>query len=187
MTALKAAGAKAVLLTIAPAQAASAVGVAAASGYTVPFIGNGPSFSTALLTSPAKAALEKQLLVATSIAPFNSTASGPTQVRTSFLAKYPDATKLQYALFGYAQAQIMGRILDNACKNNDLSRAGLLKSFQSLKDVSTDGLLAPLDYSKPGQIPARQTYILRPDSTSPGGLSLVQDLFQAPLAATYKS
>src|SRR5436190_11780430 len=167
VTALKAAGAKAVLLTVAPAQTASAVGVAAASGYAVPFVANAPSFSTALLTSPAKAALEKQLLVATSIAPFNSTASGPTQVRTSFLAKYPDATKLQYALFGYAQAQIMGRILDNACKNNDLSRAGLLKSFQSLKDVSTDGLLAPLDYSKPGQIPARQTYILRPDSTSP--------------------
>jgi ABC-type branched-subunit amino acid transport system substrate-binding protein len=185
VTALKAAGAKAILLTVAPAQTASAVGVAAAGGYTVPFIANAPSFSTALLATPVKAALEKQLYVATSTAPFSSTAAGPTKVRTAFLAKYPDATKIQYALLGYAQAQIISGILETACKNNDLTRAGLLKAFQSQASVSTDGLLAPLDYSKPGGIPARQSYVLRPDSTSPGGLTQVADLFSATLAQTY--
>jgi ABC-type branched-subunit amino acid transport system substrate-binding protein len=185
VTALKAAGAKAVLLTIAPAQTASAVGVAAAGGYAVPFVGNGPSFSTALLATAAKPALEKQLYVATSIAPFSASSSGAVDVRTAFLAKYPDATKIQYALFGYAQAQIMAGILDTACKNNDLTRAGLLKAFQSQSNVDTNGLVAPLDFSKPGAIPARKTYILKPDSTSPGGLSQVQDLFAAPLAESY--
>jgi ABC-type branched-subunit amino acid transport system substrate-binding protein len=185
VTALKAAGAKAVLLTVAPAQTASAVGVAAAGGFNVPFIGNAPSFSTALLTTPVKAALEKQMFVATSTAPFSSTASGPTEVRTAFLAKYPDATKIQYALLGYAQAQIIAGILDTACKNNDLTRAGLLKAFQSQASVNTNGLVAPLDYSKPGAIPARQTYVLRPDSTSPGGLTQVADLFAASLAQSY--
>jgi ABC-type branched-subunit amino acid transport system substrate-binding protein len=185
VTALKAAGAKAVLLTIAPAQTASAVGVAAAGGYAVPFIGNAPSFSTALLATAAKPALEKQLYVATSIAPFSSSSNGASMVRTAFLAKYPDATKIQYALFGYAQAKIISGILETACKNNDLTRAGLLKAFQSQANVSTDGLIAPVDFSKPGAIPARQSYILRPDSTTPGGLSQVQDLFAAPLAQSY--
>jgi ABC-type branched-subunit amino acid transport system substrate-binding protein len=185
VTALKAAGAKAVLLTVAPAQTASAVGVAAAGGYAVPFIANAPSFSTALLATAAKPALEKQLYISTSIAPFSSAANGPTTVRTAFLAKYPDATKIQYAMFGYAQAQIMAGILETACKNNDLTRAGLLKAFQSQTNVSTNGLIAPVDFSKPGAIPARQSYILRPDSTSPGGLSQAQDLFAAPLALSY--
>src|SRR5256886_4929797 len=185
VTALKSAGAKAILLTVAPAQTASAVGVAAASRYAAPFVANAPSFSTALLATAAKPALEKQLYISTSIAPFSSAANGPTTVRNAFLAKYPDATKIQYAMFGYAQAQIMATILETACKNNDLTRAGLLKAFQSQTNVSTDGLIAPLDFSKPGGIPARQTYILKPDSAAAGGLTQVQDLFSAPLAQSY--
>jgi ABC-type branched-subunit amino acid transport system substrate-binding protein len=185
VTALKAAGAKAVLLTVAPAQTASAVGVAASGGYAVPFVGNGPSFSTALLATAAKPALEKQLFVATSIAPFSATSAGAVEVRNAFLAKYPDATKIQYALFGYAQAQIMAGILDTACKNKDLTRAGLLKAFQSQSNVDTGGLVAPLDFSKSGGIPARKSYILKPDSTSAGGLVQVQDLFSASLAESY--
>jgi ABC-type branched-subunit amino acid transport system substrate-binding protein len=185
VTALKAAGAKAVLLTVAPAQTASAVGVAAASGYTVPFVGNAPSFSTALLTTAAGPALQKQMYVATSIAPFSATSAGASSVRDAFVAKYTDAIKIQYALFGYAQAQIMAGILDTACKNNDLTRAGLLKAFQSQSHVDTNGLIAPLDFSKPGAIPARQTYILQPDAKAAGGLTQVQDLFASPLAQSY--
>src|SRR2546421_1027146 len=119
VTALKAAGAKAGLLTIAPAQTASAVGVAAASGYAVPFVANAPSFSTALLATAAKPALEKQLYVATSIAPFSATAPGAAQVRDAFVSKYSDAIKIQYALFGYAQAQIMAGLPATAPQNNN--------------------------------------------------------------------
>ena len=45
---------------------------------------------------------------------------------------------------------------------------------------------APLDFSKPGAIPARQSYILRPDASAAGGQTQVQDLFAAPLATSYK-
>jgi len=186
VTALKAAGAKAVLLTVTPAQTASAVGVAEASGFDATFMASSPAFSTALLSGPAKAALEKRLLVATSIAPFSSASNGPAEVRKAFLAKYPDQVKSQYTMYGYAQGQIMAKVLDAACKNGSLTRAGLLKAFQSLKDVQTAGLVAPLDFSKPGAIPARQSYILRPDASAAGGQTQVQDLFAAPLATSYK-
>jgi hypothetical protein len=94
--------------------------------------------------------------------------------------------KSTFVMYGYAQGEIMARILGTACQNNALTRAGVLQAFQSLKDVQTNGLVAPLDYSKPGQIPARKGYLVRPDAGVDGGLAQVQGLFAAPLAAAYQ-
>ncbi len=108
------------------------------------------------------------------------------EVRKAFLAKYPDQVKSAFVMYGYAQGEIMARILDTACENSALTRAGVLQAFQSLKDVQTNGLVVPLDYSKPGQIPARQGYLVRPDASADGGLAQVEGLFAAPFAATYQ-
>ncbi len=43
-----------------------------------------------------------------------------------------------------------------------------------------------LNYSKPGQIPARQVYLVRPDAKAAGGLAQVQALFAAPFATAYQ-
>jgi ABC-type branched-subunit amino acid transport system substrate-binding protein len=186
VTALRGAGVDFVLLTTTPAQTASAVGVAAASGYGATFLGSNPAFSPALLRSPAKSALEQRLLVTTSIAPFSSIDPGPSYVRDAFLAKYPDQLKTAFVMYGYAQGEIMANILATACKNKALTRAGLLRAFQSLQDVRTSGLVPALDYSKPGQIPSRQVYLVRPDATAAGGLTQVQAMFAAPFATTYQ-
>jgi ABC-type branched-subunit amino acid transport system substrate-binding protein len=186
ITALRGAGADFVLLTTTPAQTASAVGVAAASGYGATFLGSNPSFSPALLRSPARSALEQRLLVTTSIAPFSSSEPGPSAVRDAFLAKYPDQLKTTFVMYGYAQGEIMANILATACKNNALTRDGLLQAFQSLQNVTTNGLVPALDYSKPGQIPARQVYLVRPDAAAAGGLTQVKALFAAPFATTYQ-
>ncbi len=186
VTALRGAGVEYVLLTTTPAQTASAVGVAAASGYDASFLASSPAFSAALLGSPAKTALEKQLLVATSVAPFSAEAAGPAKVRDAFLAEYPDQLKTAFVMYGYAQGELMAQILETACENNDLTRAGILEAFQSLQDVDTEGLVPPLDFSEPGQIPAREVYLVRPDATADGGLAEVEPLFAAPLATTYQ-
>jgi ABC-type branched-subunit amino acid transport system substrate-binding protein len=186
VTALRTAGAKVILLTTTPAQTASAVGVAEASGFDASFLASNPSFSPALLAGPAKVALEKRLWVMTSLAPFASNAAGPNEVRTAFLARYPDQQKSAFVFYGYAQGQIMAEILDKACKNGALTRVGLLTAFHELTAVQTDGLVATLNYSSPGQIPARETYVVRPASGVDGGLTQVQDLFAAPLATTYQ-
>jgi hypothetical protein len=88
--------------------------------------------------------------------------------------------------YGYGQAEIMYRILDAACKSGSLERASLLKAFHSLSSVDTDGTIAPLNYSQPGQPPARQVYIAQPDASVPGGLKVVQNLYSSPLAQTYQ-
>ena len=187
VTALKNQGVRYVLLTGSSAHTASAVSVAEANGFDMTFLGSNPTFSPALLAGPAKAALEKRFFAVTSTAPYSSTAAGPSRLRTEFTAKYPDQAKSASAfiVYGYGQGVIMYKILDAACKSGTLTRAGVLKAFQSLTTVQTDGLIASLDYSKPGQIPARQVYVVKPDATVPGGLSQVQDLFAAPFATSY--
>jgi ABC-type branched-subunit amino acid transport system substrate-binding protein len=186
VTALKAAGVKAILLTTSPAQAGNALQVAEATGLDVPFVGSNPSFSGALLTGPAKAAVERRFLVVSSVAPFASTLPGPTKVRDAFKAAYPKDPKSAFVTYGYAQQSILAQILEAACRNHDLTRAGLLGAFHGLgAKVETDGLLPTLDFSKAGTIPARQTRILKPDATVEGGLAQVQDLAADDFALEY--
>ena len=72
-------------------------------------------------------------------------------------------------IYGYAQGEMMAQILETACENGALTREGLLEAFQSLDDVETEGLVAPLDFSEPGQPPAREVLILSPTPPSPVG------------------
>ncbi|OLE21665.1 MAG: hypothetical protein AUG44_26900 [Actinobacteria bacterium 13_1_20CM_3_71_11] len=186
VTALKAAGVKAVLLTTSPAQAGNAVQVSEAAGFAVPFVGSNPTFSPALLAGPAKAALEKRFLVVASVAPFASTQPGPTKVRDAFKTAYPKDPKSGFITYGYAQQAVLAQTLQAACKKGDLTRAGLLAAFHGLGKVETDGLLPTLDYGKTGAIPTRQTRILKPDATVEGGLAQVQDLAADDFAIEYQ-
>jgi hypothetical protein len=80
----------------------------------------------------------------------------------------------------------MYQILNAACTSGSLERSALLKAFQKLTNVDTQGLIAPLDYSKPGQPPAREVYVMQPDATAQGALKVVGPLAAATLATTYK-
>ena len=186
VTALDQAGANVVLLTTTPPQAASAVSIAQANGLDMSFVGSNPTFSPALLASPAAAALQESYMMVSSIAPYASDAVGPASVRDAFSASFADQTPTHFVLYGYAQGELMAQILETACANGALTRDGLLAAFQSLSDVDTEGLVAPMDFSSPGQPSAREVLILKPDSTVDGGLTVVEDLFASPLAADFR-
>jgi ABC-type branched-subunit amino acid transport system substrate-binding protein len=186
VTALDEAGAKVVLLTTTPPQAASAVSIAQANGLDLSFVGSNPSFSPALLESPAAAALQDSYVMVSSIAPYASDAPGPSTVRDAYSASFADQTPTHFVLYGYAQGEVMAQILEAACASGALTREGLLAAFQSLSDVDTAGLVAPLDFSTPGEPPAREVYVLAPDAALDGGLTVVEDLFTSSLAADYR-
>jgi ABC-type branched-subunit amino acid transport system substrate-binding protein len=186
VTALDDAGAHVVLLTTTPPQAASAVAVAQANGLDLSFVGSNPTFSPALLSSPAAEALEASYVMVSSIAPYASDAAGPTAVREAFAAEFAGETPTHFVMYGYAQGELMARILETACENGALTREGLQEAFQNLDDVDTQGLMAPMDFSDPGQPPAREVLILKPDATVDGGLTEVQGLFASPLAADFR-
>ena len=186
VTALDDAGARVVLLTTTPPQTASAVSVAQANGLDMTFVGSNPTFSPALLASPAAESLQSSYLAVSSVAPYVSDAAGPTTVREAFASEFAGETPTQFVLYGYAQGELMAQILEAACDAGQLTRPGLRDAFQGLDDVDTEGLVAPMTFSDPGQPPARQVHILQPDASADGGLSEVEGLFASPLATEFR-
>jgi ABC-type branched-subunit amino acid transport system substrate-binding protein len=184
---LKSAGVTAISLTTTPKQTASAVGVAAVGGLKVPFLGNNPTYSPLLLATPAGPALEANLYVSGSSIPLSADNPEAQKVLAAFKAKYPGKPSNAGVTYGYGVAQIYAKTLKAACDKKDLSRTGIESAFRTLTNVDTAGIIAPLDYSKPGEIPARQTYIVRPSKATIAvdGLKVEKELFESEIAKAY--
>ncbi len=178
ITQFKAAGVKAIALTVAPAQTASAAGVAATQGLNVPIIGNNPVFSPALLAGPAGAALKANLLVSSPVSTFDKNPG----LLSAYKAKYPNGTPSLGVVFGTGASAVMKAVLDKACADGDLTRDGVLKAKQSLTNVDTGGLVVPLDFSKSGTSPSTKNFILQPADV-PGGAKALTDAVEAPEVA----
>ncbi len=178
-------GVTAIFLTTTPAQTASAVGSAAAGGLNVPFLGNNPVFAPALLDSPAAAALAANLYVETSTTPYSSDTPEAQDLRDRLVEKFPDASPTAGQFYGYGVATIYAAVMQRACDNGDLTRAGLQTALTETTDGDTSGIIAPLDYSEPGSSPSREIYIAQPSADAEGGLALVKELFTTDLAQGY--
>ena len=174
VTQFKAAGVKAIALTVAPGQTASAAGAAATQGLDVPFIGNNPVFAPGLLSGPAAEFLKKNLIVAS---PTNSFDKQPELLK-EYQAKFPKVTPSLGVVVGTGMAEMMHQILEKGCEDGDLTPEGLIKAKQSLTNVDTDDLLVPLDLSQPGESPSSQSYILQPADV-PGGAKALTEAYEA--------
>ncbi|MBB6629817.1 ABC transporter substrate-binding protein [Nocardioides sp. KIGAM211] len=170
VTKLKAEGVKAIALTVAPGQTASVAGVAASAGLDVPIAGNNPVFAPALLDGPAGPALEKNLFVASPVAPFDKL----PDLLKEYQAAYPGDPTLG-VVFGTAAADVMRQILDKACENGDLTPEGVLAAKDELGTVDTGGLAVPLAYQV-GTSPSDSSYIFQAADV-PGGAKAVTDMY----------
>jgi ABC-type branched-subunit amino acid transport system substrate-binding protein len=168
VTRFKADGVKAILLTTAPKATASAAGVAAQAGLNVPILGNNPVYDPSLLKSPAGPAILAHLIVASPVTTFDT----QQQLLKDYTAKHPGTPSLG-VVHGYADAVVMDQILEKACANGDLTREGVTAAKASLSNVDTKGLVVPLDYSKAGQSPSAESFILQP-APGPGGAKQLQ-------------
>jgi len=181
VTQLKAKNVNAMALTVAPSQTASAAGVAAAQGLNVPIAGNNPVFAPGLLKGPAGPALKQNLYVASPVPSFDK---NPDLLK-EYAAKYPGDTTLG-VVFGAASADVMRQILEKACANGDLTRAGMTAAKGQLSNVDTGGLSVPLDFSKVGVSPSLKSYIFQPADV-PGGAKSLSDQYQGADAAGFTS
>ena len=179
VTQFKAQGVKAMSLTVAPGQTASAAGVAAAQGLDVPIAGNNPVFAPGLLKGPAGPALKKNLYVASPVSPFDKN----EDLLKTYQAKFPGDTTLG-VVFGTAAANVMSQILEKACAAGDLTREGVTNAKNGLGKVETGGLAVPLDFSKTGVSPSTKSYILQAADV-PGGAKSVAELYEGADAAGY--
>lgn len=178
ITQFKAQGVKAIALTVAPGQTASAAGVAASQGLDVPIAGNNPVFAPGLLEGPSGLALKKNLYVASPISPFDKNDA----LLKEYTAKYPGNATLG-VVFGTAAATVMNKILDKACADGDLTPEGVTRAKTSIGDVDTGGLAVPLNFQT-GKSPSLKSYIFRAADV-PGGAKSVSDLFQGDDAASF--
>jgi ABC-type branched-subunit amino acid transport system substrate-binding protein len=186
VAAFKRAGVKAIAVTTAPTQLASVAGIAASQGMTVPIVGNNPTYDPALLKTPAAKVIKANAYISGSIAPWTVDKPEVKRVGDAFAAAYPKSDPKAAVQFGYAQAQVMYEILNQGCKNKDLSRAGLVKAAHQVSGIDTGGLIsAPLDYTKVGQPSERAVYIAKPADVT-GGLRPLPGTFESATAKAYE-
>jgi ABC-type branched-subunit amino acid transport system substrate-binding protein len=187
VSAFKKAGVKAILATTAPTQLASVAGIAASQGLNVPILGNNPTYDPALMKTPAAKALVANAYISSSLAPYNLDKPKVKQVGDDYSAAYPKDEKKAAIQFGYVQAQVAYDILNQACKDKDLTRQGFIDAKNKLSGVDTGGLTAAsLDYTKAGQPSERTVYIARPNAKAPGGLNAIPGTFESDQAKSYE-
>ncbi len=184
ITALKAAGVKAIVLSTSPSQVAVAASATEAAGLRVPLLGSSPTFQPSLLNTPARNALIDRFYYS---GPITTLGVPPTKALSDAItAKRPNETVSNGVVAGYAASRIMDIILTKACANGDLTRAGVIAAKRSLNNIETDGLTGTLDYTQLGVSPSKQNFIARPKADAPAASVIVAPLYEGPTAKAYK-
>ncbi|WP_424922219.1 ABC transporter substrate-binding protein [Streptomyces sp. wa53] len=184
VSALKQAGVKAVIVSAGPRQAASLVGVAAATGFAVPVVGNNSAYAPQLLATQAGAALQKDYYVGASTLPIGDAGAGPAKLAKAYAAKYPKDGLDNGVIAGYNAASVFGEALKKACESKDLSREGVDKALLTIKDFGADFGISH-DFTDPSAPSTRQTVVMKPDAKTPGGLKVVRPAEVAPAAESF--
>jgi len=177
---LKKAGAKYVFLTTLPTPTAKIIGTAAALGYTPQWILQSPAFSPALLNTAALVPLLSKAWVITQGATWGDTSIPGMAQLLQDIPKYASDQKPDgYFSFGYGGAYVTHAILKKAMENKDLTRDGLFKAFESLKNVDLGGLYPAVSYgSSPNErVPSRDSIVYQIDPQSPAGLKALVPSF----------
>ncbi|MDX6739661.1 ABC transporter substrate-binding protein [Actinocorallia sp. A-T 12471] len=184
VSAMKEAGVKAVILSIAPRQTASFVGVAAAAGLKIPALGSNSAFAPQLLATPAGPALLGDFYILQSSSPLSADLPAMKKIVDSYKAKFPQDSLDNGVMAGYVSAQVVGDSLKKACENKDLSRAGIISAHRSQK-AWDGGFGFAYDFTDSTQPPTRSTFILKADKDAVGGLKVFKDSAVSELAGGF--
>ena len=184
VTAMKTGGADHVFLASTPSATGTIIGTAATLGYTAQFIGLSPAWIGALVgttekPSPILPYLQRYMWVVTDAqCAWGETKAGCEGMKELIdnHAKFgKDQPPDYYFIFGYTQARVVHQILEKAVEMGDLTRAGVVKAFESLKTVNMGGLLNPISYGPEckDKIPATGSTIWKIDPSQPIALASV--------------
>ncbi|MEV2243149.1 ABC transporter substrate-binding protein [Streptomyces sp. NPDC049970] len=184
VSALKQAGVKAVVISAGPRQAASLVGVAAATGFDVPVVGNNSAYAPQLLATQAGAALQKDYYIGASTLPIGDAAAGPAKLAEAYAASYPKDGLDNGVIAGYNAASVFGEALKKACESKDLTREGVDKALLTIKGFGADFGISH-DFTDPSAPSTRETVVMKPDAKTPGGLKVVRTAEVAPAAESF--
>ncbi len=188
ITKLKSEGVDAVLLTATGAQLGSAAAQMAAQGMgALPIMGNNPTYATTLVKSPALSALGNYYRSISAL-PYGADNPLAQKLVKQFDKQFPGQEPNDDINIGYAFGMVMQTVLEKACKDKDLTRAGIVKASKNVK-VDTQGLSGdkPLDFTHPGKASTTATVIEQIDPSVVGFLKVVQPFTSSAEAKDYKS
>ncbi|MEU1075649.1 MULTISPECIES: ABC transporter substrate-binding protein [unclassified Streptomyces] len=183
VAALKQAGVKAVVISAGPRQAASLVGVAAAAKLLVPIIGNNSAFAPQLLGTQAGPALEKMYWFASPSRPIGADTPAAKKLVADYRAAYPNDSLDNGIVAGWTAADVFRKALKKACDAKDLTREGIDRALLTLN--AYDAGFGRQDFSDPKAPSSRESVILRPDKSIPGGMRTVREPFVSEAAKVY--
>lgn len=186
VTKLKSEGVKLIAITTTPAATGSIALQNVQQGLNVPMIGNNQAFQPTLLTDPAMVEALADFYMVSSTAPF----SADLELSEEIADKYTGSTDDQPSVgvpMGYSTGMVWEAILQEACDAGDMTRAGVLEAKKKVTSLDTGGITGALDFSKDGEPSTREAFILTPDETVEGGLSIAKELFTSEDAAKYRT
>lgn len=189
---LSKAGCDVVFLTATPSPAGAIMGAAAAGGFAPQWIGQSPTWVTALATSNADFAgylAAKFLLVSEGPEWGDTTSTGMKRMIDDIAAYASDQKPDIYFAFGYASAWATSQVLEKAVELGDLSRDGIMTAMEDLGTVSTGGLLGDYEYGAAAdRNPPRASRLFKVDPTAAdtGYLTAVTDLFASTPAEDFE-
>ena len=186
ITKLKADGITGLAITTPPAALGSAAVQLVQQGMNIPIIGNNPSYAPTLLTDAGVEAALANYYMSSSAVPFGTGNEKADEILTKMQEISQDEPNVG-VIQGYTWGLAYAAVLEQACEDGDLTRAGLVAAKSKVDSVDSEDLTGALDFTKPGAPTSREAYILQPDKSKPGTLTVAADLFASDEAKEYKA
>jgi ABC-type branched-subunit amino acid transport system substrate-binding protein len=159
------------------------VGTAQSLGFKPKWLLQSPAWFTAFKRIPTTIkTFEEDAMVFVDTAEWGDTSKPGMKEMLDNLKTYaPDQQPDGFFQFGYSQAKVVHAILKKAVEQKDLTRAGTLKAFESLKNVDLGGLFPAVTYGSSDEpnkrVPGRASRAWKVDRNAPTGLVPVSDFF----------
>lgn len=173
---LQGAGCEMVFMVATPADAAGALGKAAQVGFTPQWIGQSPTWLTALYQGDLRPYMEENFLLVSEGPQFGDESVPGMAEMVRIMETYaPEQAPDIYFSFGYNQAKAVHQVLEAAVASGDLSREGIIEAMNGIDELTFDGILGDYGWGPPeDRDPPRTSSIFRPNLDLPIGLELVE-------------
>ena len=184
---LKREGCEAVFLGAIVPDAVKIMGTASQLEYEPRWIAMGPSWSDALTKSPIFPYMMKNYWVTLDGPEWGDQSVPGMRAMLEDIKTYkPDQKPNYWFTFGYAQAQVVQKVLEQAVKQGDLSNDGIIQAVAAIERVDLGGLFSPYIYGKPAdRVPPRESSLFKPSPAKPYGLEAIRVNFASEAAKAY--
>lgn len=184
---LKSAGCAVVFLVSTPSDTAKIMGTAAQLQFVPQWVGQSPTWTGGFAKSALAPYLQAHFLLAAEGTEWGDTSVKGMADMLDRIQKYtPSQQPDIYFVFGYYQARAVTALLEQAVKDGDLSRQGVLTAMGKMSAVDFDGLTGTYQYGPAStRNPPRVTTIYKVDPAKPGGLAKVEYQYESDAAKKY--